>query len=166
MTTFAVTPDQDTIVTDIHIAAPRERVFQAITDPRQLVQWWGQGGVYHTTEFTADLRDGGEWHSIGVGKDGKPFDVKGEYREIDPPRLLIYTWCSSWMNYAETLVRWELTEEANGTRVRIQHSGFGGAEGPMKSHGNGWVRVLSWVQAYLERNETIATRPPDISPAS
>ena len=35
-----ITPDQDAIVTEIEIAAPPERVFQALTDPAQLMLWW------------------------------------------------------------------------------------------------------------------------------
>lgn len=35
-----ITPDQDAVVTEIDIAAPPERVFQALTDPAQLMLWW------------------------------------------------------------------------------------------------------------------------------
>jgi hypothetical protein len=35
-----VTPDQDALVTEVYIAAPPERAFQALTDPRQLRVWW------------------------------------------------------------------------------------------------------------------------------
>jgi uncharacterized protein YndB with AHSA1/START domain len=35
MPTTIVTPDQDTLVTEIQIAAPAERVFQALSDPKQ-----------------------------------------------------------------------------------------------------------------------------------
>jgi uncharacterized protein YndB with AHSA1/START domain len=37
--TISVTPNQDTVLAEVQIAAPPERVFQAITDPRQLLQW-------------------------------------------------------------------------------------------------------------------------------
>jgi len=159
MTTVAITPDQDIVQADVFIAAPRERVFQAITDPRQIVQWWGQAGMYRTTDFHVDLRPGGRWHSAGAGADGKPFEVEGEYHEVDPPRLLVYTWRCSWMSGTETLVRCEFEAERTGTRVRIHHSGFAGTLGAAKDHGNGWVRVLGWMQAYVERNETIDQRP-------
>jgi uncharacterized protein YndB with AHSA1/START domain len=33
MVTAAITPDQDVITAEIFIAAPPERVFQALTDP-------------------------------------------------------------------------------------------------------------------------------------
>ena len=35
-----ITPDQDAVVTEIEIAAPPERVFEALTDPAQLMLWW------------------------------------------------------------------------------------------------------------------------------
>jgi uncharacterized protein YndB with AHSA1/START domain len=36
--------DQDAIVTEVEIAAPPERLFTALTDPKQLVRWWGEDG--------------------------------------------------------------------------------------------------------------------------
>ena len=88
MVTAAITPDQDVVTAEIFIAAPPERVFQAITDPSQMPKWWGQQGMYRVTECTGDLRPGGKWSSTGVGADGTPFRVDGEYLEIAPPRLL------------------------------------------------------------------------------
>lgn len=37
-----VSPDDDVIVTEIEIAAPARRVFQALIDPTQVLQWWGR----------------------------------------------------------------------------------------------------------------------------
>jgi uncharacterized protein YndB with AHSA1/START domain len=39
MATATITPDHDTVLAEIFIAAPPERVFQAISDPNQLSQW-------------------------------------------------------------------------------------------------------------------------------
>ena len=36
------TPNPDEIVSEIRIAAPLERVFQALIDPSQVVQWWAK----------------------------------------------------------------------------------------------------------------------------
>jgi uncharacterized protein YndB with AHSA1/START domain len=60
MATSKVTPDTDAIATEIHIAAPPERVFQALVGPNQVLKWWGQQGVYRSTEFHSDLRPGGK----------------------------------------------------------------------------------------------------------
>ena len=38
MDTVTVTPAQDAVTGEIFIAAPPERVFQAITDPKQMPQ--------------------------------------------------------------------------------------------------------------------------------
>ena len=89
MATASISPDQNTVVAEIFIAAPPARVFEAITDPEQMGRWWGQAGLYHLTERTVDLRPGGKWRSAGVGADGTKFHVEGEYLEIDPPRLLV-----------------------------------------------------------------------------
>jgi len=88
MATATITPDQDTVVSEIFIAAPPARVFQAITDPNQMPLWWGAQGLYRVSECKSDLRVGGKWSSVGAGADGKPFRVEGEYLEIDPPLLL------------------------------------------------------------------------------
>ena len=171
MATAAITPDQDTVVAEIFIAAPPERVFEAITDPKQMPLWWGQKDVYRITDWTADLRVGGKWSSNGISKDGKPFHVGGEYVEIDPPRLLVHTWLPDWHHPLHTVVRWELEARdvhglqhrgpqraGTGTMVKVRQSGFAGAPEAAEGHRQGWLRVLGWAQAYLEHGLTVDAR--------
>lgn len=160
MATVAITPEQDTIVAEIQIAAPRERVFSAITDPIQLLQWWGQEGRYRGTKWDVDLRPGGKYRSEGVSqRDGRPFLVHGEYLEVDPPRLLVYTWNPSWQtDLSQTVVRWELKEHAGGTLVTLRHTGFGKNVQAAKDHSQGWGSVLGWMQAFVEKNITVDMR--------
>ena len=173
MATVAITPDQDKITAEIFIAAPPERVFPAITDPQQMPKWWGQQGMYRITEWTGDLRPGGKWTSLGVGADGVSFRVEGEYLEVDPPRLLTYTWIASWSSALQTTVRWELAPHAvhglqhsgpqkvgTGTMVKLRHEGFASAPKEALNHAQGWTRVLAWMQAFVEKGETLDTRPP------
>jgi hypothetical protein len=42
MATITVSPAQDAVTGEIFIAAPPERVFRALTDPKQAPQWWGK----------------------------------------------------------------------------------------------------------------------------
>lgn len=167
MSTIAIANDHDAIEAEVWIAAPPERVFQALTDPRQLMQWWGQQGVYHPTDWQGEVRPGGQWRCEGASdSDGSPYHVSGEYVEVDPPRLVSYTWVASWSGPLKTLVRWELEPASGGTRVRLRHSGFAGAPAAVQGHAQGWQRVLAWVQAFLEKGETMATRtaqPPGSS---
>jgi uncharacterized protein YndB with AHSA1/START domain len=170
MATATITPDQDAIVGEVFIAAPPARVFQAITDPKQMPMWWGQKDMYHITEWKADLRVGGKWSSVGVNADGRPFRIDGEYLEVDPPRLLVHTWIASYSGSRKTVVHWELKphslhglhpdgprKAATGTLVKIRHSGFAGDPEAAKSHGEGWQRVLGWLQAFIEKGETVDT---------
>lgn len=152
-------PKTDEIVTEIQIAAPPERVFQALVDPAQVVQWWGQAGIYRCTKFENELRVGGTWRSIGVDGNGRPFEIAGEYLEIDRPKLVASTWVATWTGDAKTRVRWELEQSGNGTLVRICHSGFA-AHPELTQAYRGWPRMLGWLQALLERGETVEQRKP------
>ena len=147
----------DVIVSEIHIAAKPERVFEALVDPEQVVQWWGQNGIYRCTHFSADLRVGGKWQSSGVGPDAGRFEVAGEFLEVVPPRVLAYTWVASWTGTAKTTVRWELMPSGQGTLVTIRHSGLAAYPEIAQSY-RGWPRMLGWLQALLERGETVETR--------
>lgn len=160
MATLAISHDQDAIQAEVHIAAPPERVFQALTDPRQLLEWWGQPGMYRCTHWSTDVRPGGQWSSKGVSdRDGKPFDVGGEYLEVDPPRVLAYTWIASWTGDLKTVVRWELEPASGGTLVRLRHSGFAQAPEQAKNHYEGWQHVIGWMQAFVEKGTTVGDRP-------
>ena len=172
MATASITPDQDQILAEIFIAAPPERVFEAITKPEQQMQWWGQKGVYRISEWTGDLRPGGKWESKGVSQTGEEFNVAGEYLEIDPPRLLVYTWQPSFAGTLKSTVRWELEPQGvhnlqargpqkvgTGTLVKVRHQGFSSAPQAIAGHTEGWKRVLGWVQGFVEKGETVDTRP-------
>lgn len=171
MATVAITPDQDAVEAEIFIAAPPARVFQAITDPAQVPRWWGQRDMYRVTKSNIDLRPGGKWSSVGVGADGTSFRVEGEYLEVDPPRLLVHTWVPSYSQLPKTVVRWELEASdiqglrhsghqgmGTGTRVKLRHHGFAGDVKAANDHGQGWTRVLGWLQSFTERGLTADTR--------
>jgi uncharacterized protein YndB with AHSA1/START domain len=152
-----ISPDNNVLALEIFIAAPRERIFQALTDPKQAAQWWGQGEKFNFSHFEMDVRVSGQWSCSGTSVTmGADISVHGEFLEIDPPRRLAYTWSSSWMP-AVTTVLWELDALDNGTRLKLTHTGFADAE-QAKSHSIGWSLVLGWLQGFVERGETVATR--------
>jgi uncharacterized protein YndB with AHSA1/START domain len=171
MATATITPDQNAVVAEIFIAAPPARVFQAISDPSQLPRWWGHASLYQVTKSTMDVRPGGKWRSEGVGADGKTFHVEGEYLEVDPPRLLVHTWIGSYDGGKKTVVRWELEAQnvhglapsgpkksGTGTLVRVRQEGFAGDLQWASSHGEGWKRVLGWLEAFVELDESVNPR--------
>lgn len=108
---------------------------------------------------------------MGVGDDGTSFRVDGEYLEVDPPRLLVHTWIASWSGLLKTVVRWELEPRTvhglqhrgpqkvgTGTVVKIRQEGFANAPEAARGHAQGWTRILGWMQAFVEKDETVDTR--------
>jgi uncharacterized protein YndB with AHSA1/START domain len=69
------------------IAAPRERVFQAWTDPKQIVQWFGPDG-FKVESLECDIRVGGRWRFIFTGPDGTRWDNRMVFLRIEAPRLI------------------------------------------------------------------------------
>ena len=139
----------DIIVMEITIKASAERIFEALTDPEQRVRWWGIQGRFQVSHAGSDLRPGGKWTMRGTAMGGRPFTVGGEYRQIERPRLLVFTWLSDWQDDApETLVRFDLEEKAGVTTVRLTHSGLTSEKS--RAHHQGWPAILDVLRAYVE----------------
>jgi uncharacterized protein YndB with AHSA1/START domain len=69
--------------------APRELVFDAWIDPKQIVQWWGPSG-FTTTTHAMDVKPGGVWRFIMHGPDGTDYKNKIVFIEIVRPERLVY----------------------------------------------------------------------------
>jgi uncharacterized protein YndB with AHSA1/START domain len=148
-TTSPSTAVIDAIVAEIAIKASADRIFDALTNPAQRIAWWGMKGRFEAKEMDSDLRPGGRWMMSGTGMGGKPFRVAGEYRTIDRPRRLAFTWLPDWdENATETLVSFDLDERDGVTTVRLTHSGFA-SEGSRAKH-QGWPQILTWLRGYVE----------------
>ena len=143
-----------TIFATVEIAASRDRVFQALMSA-EVAKWWGAEGLYRVTEWKADLRVGGTWESSGEGADGKEFQVRGKILELDPPRKVVKTWNYDWEGGGEeTTLTYQLEAINGGTRLTVQHAGFGDRKKACEDHANGWEGVLGWLTGYLGGDNT------------
>lgn len=143
----------DAIVQEIVIQAPAARIFAALTSPAELLKWWAAEGKFKATHVELDLRPGGKWRmrvESCRGPETYSTTVFGEYRVIEPPRLLTFTWIRDEQDSPETLVSWELEEVGGGTRVRVTHSGLT-SEG-LRARNSGWPLIQCLLQAYLEQH--------------
>jgi uncharacterized protein YndB with AHSA1/START domain len=149
--------DNDKVVVETTIAVPPVRVFQALTDEKQLFQWWTNEEA-PIEFFELQPRLGGHYRYIcrpgtmkvpGLDK----FECHGEITEFDPPRTLAYTWISNWHDDPNlvTLVRFELIPEGNGTRLKVTHSGLAKEQRSRKEYAGGWVGVLELLKNFVER---------------
>jgi uncharacterized protein YndB with AHSA1/START domain len=148
------TISDDAIIEDIFIDAPLERVYRALTDSSELVQWWGDPSAYWCTSWTLDLRVGGKWRSEGRNQRGGTFSVEGEFTEIVPPRVLAFTWKPSWVA-SVTQVRIVLTPQGSGTHLEWTQSGFTGDRKALDDHKGGLPSVVAWLKRYLEARALI-----------
>ena len=156
MASITVTPDQDALVSEIHIAASPERVFKALIDPKQVLQWWTTPDS-PIEDFSIDARAGGRWRydtkqtKININGVSK-FHCQGEVLEYDPPRVLAYTWIANWHERPaqRTVVRWELAASQGGTLLRVTHSGLADLPVSRKDYSGGWPGVVEQIKKFIE----------------
>ena len=70
--------------------APRALVFEAVTTPEHVRQWYGCGTMVLTV-CEIDLRVGGKWRYVLRMPDGAEHGFSGEYRELAPPSRIVST---------------------------------------------------------------------------
>ena len=110
-------PSDREIVGSRIMDAPPELVFKAYTDPDLIPRWWGPRR-YATTVDKMDVRPGGVWRFVHRAADGGEYAFNGVYREIVPPKRLVYTF-----NYegapGHEAVETVTFEEAEGGKTRM-----------------------------------------------
>ena len=84
-----VSSDREIVITRI-INAPRELVWEAWTDPKQVVHWWGPNG-FTTTIEKMDVRAGGVWQHVMHGPDGTDYPNKSIFTEVVKPERISYS---------------------------------------------------------------------------
>ena len=95
--------------------APPARVWQAITDPAQMRQWY-----FDVSDFRAEV--GFTFEFTGESDDCSYLHVC-EVTAVVPGKKITYSW--SYPDHPGiSFVTWELFEEGNGTRLVLTHSGL------------------------------------------
>ena len=116
--TFKVsTPSDEEIQLTRLFSAPRSLVFEAMTKPEHVREWWGRlGDGYSVPVCEIDLRVGGQWKFVNRHPHGEAV-FYGEYREIAPPDRVVFTEIFADFPEAVSVVTSVLTEEAGKTRL-------------------------------------------------
>ncbi len=138
------------VVEEIRIQAPPERVFRALTEPTEITSWWGVPDRYETREADMDVRVGGRYRFRGTSARHGTFEVTGEYRVVDPPHRLSYTWTPDWDDGARgSLVDIRLEPDGAHTRVIVTHTAFS-SRSARDDHSRGWPTVLAGLRTHCE----------------
>lgn len=69
------------------VAAPRDLVFKAWTDPQHLPRWFGPAG-FKVDTLEIDIRVGGRWRFVFTGPDGTRYDNRMVFLKVEAPHLL------------------------------------------------------------------------------
>jgi uncharacterized protein YndB with AHSA1/START domain len=121
------------------IPAPRERVFDAWTQAKELNRWSAPSPMTPTAQV--DLRVGGRYRIVMRGPDGAEHRVGGVYRTIERPSKLVYTWKWEESPMADSVVTVEFHDRGKTTDVVLRHEGLASAEERGK-HEHGWTGCL------------------------
>lgn len=82
------TPSEREIRVERIFHAPRERVWQAMTDPKLVAQWWGRGNQLVVERM--EVVRGGHWRFVEHSPEGV-HGFEGRYREVTPPERVVQT---------------------------------------------------------------------------
>ena len=142
---------QDTVERQLVIPVARQRVWDAITKPEQMSQWFGD-------KITMELEPGApilfQWD------EGCPH--RGRVEAVEPPDRFAYRWVPfsdpdhaiPFEEMPTTLVEFSLEETSEGTRVTVLESGFANLpadirEQTAREHAEGWVVETTHLLDYL-----------------
>ena len=90
---------------------PIEKIWAALTIPERVTDWCSGGAEI-------DLRLGGVFRILWPNDMGV---MDGVITQLDPPRLLEYSWYEPTVKVPPSKVRWTLTPDGDGCRLRLEH---------------------------------------------
>ena len=145
---------QDRIEREVTIRAAKERVFNAIADPAQIVKW-----------FPDTLE--GEWKVggrpvMGFGEQYGKYSV--HVVKVDPYDYFAYRWVQTLdpkgfigdvLAHPNTIVEFHLWENAGATIVKVTETGFAGlspeiAKKKFDDNSGGWDYFVDALRKYAE----------------
>jgi uncharacterized protein YndB with AHSA1/START domain len=134
------------------VRAPPAHVFGAFVDPQSLSEWWGPIG-FTVPRVDLDARAGGRYRIEMQPPEGDRFLLYGEYREVERPGRLAYTftWDPATADDQENLVALTFQPVNGGTRLILDHGPFRTDE-RYKLHEAGWTDTLDRLETWLAAN--------------
>jgi uncharacterized protein YndB with AHSA1/START domain len=141
----------DRIEQEIVIQAPPEVVWELLTDPAHVGEWFGDSAEI-------DLRPGGEaaltWNQHGT--------FLARVEKVEPPSFFSFRWArpkdTAPAAGNSTLVEFSLSAEGEGTRLRVVETGFASLDGTedekakhFADNTQGWEAELGDLREYAAK---------------
>lgn len=135
------------------IAARPSIVFDALTTPEGIAQWWGpDGGPVLLAEINP--RVGGRFRVRFRTLDGLEHESSGEYLELVRPERLAMSW--RWVageDPGESLLEFDLRADREGTELTLTHSRLHDDE-TRRVHEEGWSGALDKLARHISGERT------------
>ncbi|MGG5752554.1 SRPBCC family protein [Zafaria sp. Z1313] len=142
-----------TLVMERDFDAPREKVWEAWTDPDALAAWFGPEGWSVTAgSVMVEPRPGGVWRLV-MASDEDPLSVspiEAELGAFEPPSLLVGRTAATPESGGQVMeLRVELEESGRGTRMRLSQGPY--PEEVLEMAGGGWEQSFAKLERLLAR---------------
>jgi uncharacterized protein YndB with AHSA1/START domain len=117
--------DELTLHLERVLPAGRSVVFGALIEPDELAKWWGPRG-FTAPSIELDPQVGGRYRIAMQPPDGELFHLSGEFRDVDAPARLAYTfrWEEPTPDDRETVVRLSLRDRGGSTALSVDNGAF------------------------------------------
>ena len=134
------------------LPAPRPLVYAAFTDADELAKWWGPEG-FTIPSLDFDPRVGARYKIEMQPPEGDSFFLTGEFREVDPPARLAFTfvWDPPDADDVETQVALSFRDLGESTEVDFTQGTFS-TEPRLALHRDGWTDSFDKLERLLRRS--------------
>jgi uncharacterized protein YndB with AHSA1/START domain len=130
--------------------APRQRVYEAFAVAEQLARWWGPEG-FEIPRIDYEPRVGERFQIEMAPPQGDAFQLVGEFKEVEPPIRLAFTfeWEPADPDDVVTLATLTFRERGASAKVELQQGPFRTDE-RRALHRDGWGASLDKLERLLQ----------------
>ncbi len=124
--------------------APPQRLFAFLSEPANIVKWWGPEGM-SVPQAQMNFTQTGPWSSVMMNGEGQRYKVTGEVVAVDPPNSIELTWAwhdASDLRGHESRVRLQVHPTDTGGSLLILHHFNLANDESAKGHREGWESAL------------------------
>lgn len=133
------------------LPAGRSDVFGAFSAADELASWWGPAG-FTVPSLEFNPRVGGRYRIEMQPPEGDPFYLTGEFREVDPPARLGFTfvWEDPDPDDVETVAELSFRDLGESTEVALKQGPFK-TEPRLELHRSGWTDSFDRLERYIRK---------------
>ena len=134
------------------LPAPPSAVFAAFSEPSELAKWWGPHG-FTTPSMEFAPRVGRPYRIEMQPPEGDPFYLIGEFREVEPPGRLAFSfvWEDPDPDDVETMVGLSFRDLDGSTEVVL-------TQGPFKTEARHALHRDGWTDSFEKLEQLVSVR--------